>query len=240
MARRAKTRRSAGSEGRRATTAGAGPHGPRAHLHHHNRFYGGLVAGAVAGTAAFQVDWTFGLLAAGDAFFLTYLVWTAIRALAMTPRDMRERARYEDDGIVLIVLVTIASVALSLGAIFAVVADAKQRDLLHLAAAALAVPAGWLTLHTIAAFHYANLFYADVDPSQDTRDAGGLVFPDTSEPSPWDFLYHSFVVGMTAQVSDVQVLNTAMRRFVLLHSVTSFFYNTILLALSVNITVQVL
>ena len=242
MARRAKASARAPSRERGRPTAEetARRHGPRAHLHHHNRFYGALVAGTLAGVAAFQVDWSFGLLAAGDTFFLVFLVWTAIRALEMTPKDLRERARYEDEGILLIVLVTLAAVGLSLGSIFAVIADENRRDVAHLAAALIAVPTGWLTLHTIAAFHYANLFYADVDPSQDSRDAGGLAFPDCDEPATWDFLYHSFVVGMTAQVSDVQVLNTGMRRFVLLHSVMSFFYNTVLLALSVNFAVQLL
>jgi uncharacterized membrane protein len=58
------------------------------------------------------------------------------------------------------------------------------------------------------------------------QDAGGLEFPDTNEPTGWDFLYYSFVVGMTAQVSDVQVLTTP---------IVSFFYNTVILALAVNL-----
>jgi uncharacterized membrane protein len=93
---------------------------------------------------------------------------------------------------------------------------------------------GWLTLHTIAAFHYAHLYYAKAVSSRG-QDAGGLEFPDTNEPTGWDFLYYSFVVGMTAQVSDVQVLATPMRRLTLAHSVVSFFYNTVILALAVNL-----
>ena len=58
------------------------------------------------------------------------------------------------------------------------------------------------------------------------------------EPGSWDFLYYSFVVGMTAQVSDVQVLSTAMRRVTLAHGVVSFFYNTVLLALAVNVAIK--
>ena len=64
-----------------------------------------------------------------------------------------------------------------------------------------------------------------------------LKFPGTGEPGSWDFLYFSFVVGMTAQVSDVQVLTTQMRRATLKHSIVSFFFNTVLIAMAVNAVV---
>ena len=86
-------------------------------------------------------------------------------------------------------------------------------------------------LHTLAAFHYANLFYA---PAPGGGEARGLDFPGSPEPDPWDFLYFAFVIGMTAQVSDVAVRSTALRRTALAHGVASFFYNTVILALAVN------
>jgi uncharacterized membrane protein len=92
-------------------------------------------------------------------------------------------------------------------------------------------------LHTVAAFHYAHLYYTRTGHDGASRDAAGLNFPDTEEPTSWDFLYFSFVIGMTAQVSDVQVLTMSMRRLVIIHGIVSFFYNTVLLALSVNIVV---
>ena len=52
--------------------------------------------------------------------------------------------------------------------------------------------------------------------------------------SIWDFLYFSFTIGMTAQVSDVVVTAGGLRRVVLLHSIGAFFYNTVILALAVN------
>jgi uncharacterized membrane protein len=81
------------------------------------------------------------------------------------------------------------------------------------------------------------MYYSDADPGPGRADVGGLSFPDSREPSVWDFLYYSFVIGMTAQVSDVQVTNTAMRRITLVHSVVSFFLNTVLIALAVNVAV---
>ena len=97
--------------------------------------------------------------------------------------------------------------------------------------AVASIPLGWLMLHTLAAFHYANLFYA---PAPGGGEAGGLDFPGTPEPELWDFLYFAFVIGMTAQVSDVAVRTTALRRTALAHGVASFLYNTVILALAVN------
>jgi uncharacterized membrane protein len=94
---------------------------------------------------------------------------------------------------------------------------------------------GWLTLHTILAIRYAHLYYARATEGADHHDARGLDFPSTKEPVLSDFLYFSFVIGMTAQVSDVQVLTRSLRRLILFHSVVSFFFNTVLLALAINL-----
>jgi uncharacterized membrane protein len=100
---------------------------------------------------------------------------------------------------------------------------------LRAALAVASVPLGWLVLHTLMAFHYANLCYAP-----GPEGGSGLGFPRTPEPGPWDFLYFAFVIGIAAQVSDVTVRSTGMRRVVLAHSVASFFYNAVILALVVN------
>src|SRR5512147_1518902 len=178
------------------------------------------------------------LMVAGDSFFGVYLVLMMVLETRATPADMRRRASFEDEGIILIVLITLTAISLSIGSIFALLNEAKRPDSFRLALAIASVPLGWLTLHTIAAFHYAHLYYAKAVFSRGHRqDAGGFEFPNMSEPTGWDFLYYSFVVGMTAQVSDVQVLTTRMRRLTLAHGVVSFFYNTVILALAVNLAV---
>jgi uncharacterized membrane protein len=140
---------------------------------------------------------------------------------------------------ILVVVLTLAAIAVSLASIFALIAGAVRVGALLLALTIASVPLGWLTLHTVAAFRYAHLYYAREEDGGDRGDAGGLAFPATTEPSSWDFLYYAFVVGMTAQVSDVQVLSTPMRRLTLAHGVTSFFFNTVLLALAVNVAASV-
>ena len=102
--------------------------------------------------------------------------------------------------------------------------------------AGIGAPLGWFVLHTVMAFHYADLHYFD-DPGTPTMTNGDLDFPGKGDPGPWDFLYFSFVVGMTCQVSDVQVKTTVMRRAVLGHGVVSFFFNTVFIAMAVNAAV---
>ncbi len=87
----------------------------------------------------------------------------------------------------------------------------------------------WFFLHTIFAIHYAHEFHAS--------DAGtpDLIFPGGEEPDYWDFLYFAFTIGATAQTSDVGVAARRIRRTVLAHAVFSFFFNTGILALAVNV-----
>ena len=67
-----------------------------------------------------------------------------------------------------------------------------------------------------------------------TGDSRGLDFPGTAEPGGYDFLYFAFVIGMTAQTSDIAITSTAMRKINLVHAVVSFFFNTVLVAAAVN------
>jgi uncharacterized membrane protein len=205
------------------------------HIRHHGRCYCAALAGLALWLAAWALRWPLPPLVGWDAFFLIYLALMVRFALWITPDGLRRRASVADEGIPLIVLLALAAIVLSLAAIFALLAGEGRPDPWDLPLAIASVPLGWLTLHTIAAFHYAHLFYAT--EGEDVRDAGGLDFPGTREPGAWDFLYFSFVIGMTAQVSDVTVHAAGMRRLVLGHSIVAFFYNTVLLALAVNVAV---
>jgi uncharacterized membrane protein len=206
------------------------------HFQHHGRFYIAAVGGLAIWLVAWALHWQMPPLIGGDAFFAIYLVLMLRFAAQITPDGLRKRAAVEDEGMPLIAFLAIGAVVLSVVSIFVLLAG--DPDLWELSLAIASVPLGWLTLHTIAAFHYSHLFYAPDDA--ETRGeyaAGGLDFPGTREPGAWDFLYFSFVVGMTAQVSDVTIHAGGIRRLVLAHSIVSFFYNTVLLALAVNVAV---
>ena len=210
---------------------------PSSYLKHHWRFYASAALGILVWVSTGMLARPVHVAIAGDAFFGGYLLLVLNTVIGATPSEIRRRAAARDEGIFLITLLTLAAISLSLGSIFFLVNEPGKPNGVQLGLALISVPLGWTTLHTLMGFHYAHLFYRS--HSADTaRDAGGLQFPGTDEPASWDFLYYSFVVGMTAQVSDVQVLTTRMRRITLGHGVVSFFFNAIILALAVNIAIR--
>ena len=101
--------------------------------------------------------------------------------------------------------------------------------------AAPAVLASWLLIHTVFTLHYAHVFYRSKQEADVEGLGGGLIFPGGDKPEYEDFAYFSFVVGMTCQVSDVNVTSCSMRRLTLLHGLLSFVFNTAILALTINI-----
>jgi uncharacterized membrane protein len=105
-----------------------------------------------------------------------------------------------------------------------------KKTLDRLALAAIMILLSWAFTHTIFAFHYAHEYY-----SERAHKDGGLNFPGDEPPDYWDFVYFSFVVGMTSQVSDVAVTSSALRRLVAALGAVSFIFNATLLALTVNI-----
>ncbi|MBN9590329.1 MAG: DUF1345 domain-containing protein [Alphaproteobacteria bacterium] len=208
--------------------------GLRAALTRHVRFYGALVAGALAWLAARKFGLDAAALAGGDLFYLAFLI-LCVPLLSQTPKDLKRRAKREDEGIVVVVLITLATMGFFAVAVFVALNQKNNFDVPALVLAGAGVPLGWCTLHTVMAFHYASLHYFD-DPEVE-GDERDLAFPGGGDPGVWDFLYFSFVVGMTAQVSDVGVTTTAMRRAVMLHGMLSFFFNTVLIAMAVNAAV---
>lgn len=198
----------------------------------HGRFLLSFCLGLCAGLAAWALSFApvLALLAGADFLFLTYLLLTARIVGRTGPDDLRRHAEDEDEGVALILLLAALAVLVSVAAIF-VVLNADESSLGARLAALVSLPLGWATVHTLIAFHYAYLHYRSEDQKV------GFAFPGKGDPDAWDFLYASFTIGMTAQVSDVEVTTRPLRRAVLVHGVASFFYNTGILALAVNAAV---
>jgi len=211
----------------------------RNHLRYHLRFYAAALLGLLLWLALGRGNGApLSVIVAGDGFFGLYLLWTAVLVRRATPDLIRRKADVEDEGMPLIAAITVIAVGLSVASIFSLLHQADSATELHLYLAIASVLLGWVTLHTIIAFRYAHLYYARAGGEGvrgKRRDSEGLEFPGEGEPGIWDFLYYSFVVGMTAQVSDVQVTNSYMRRLTLGHGVVSFLFNAVILALAVNV-----
>jgi uncharacterized membrane protein len=146
---------------------------------------------------------------------------------------IRRRAAGQDEGGIVILVLTVAAALASLLAIVALLgpggAGAVPRRPNELVLATITIVLSWVLIHIIFALHYAHEFYAD-------SGVRGLVFPGgEEEPDYWDFVYFAFVIGMTSQVSDVGITTKEIRRTVAAHGVVSFFFNVALLALTVNI-----
>jgi len=196
--------------------------------------HGRFIAAFVLGVAAAGAAWVLGvlpvycLLGGANAFFLIYLGLMVRLIRASGPAELRLHAALTDEGVALILFLAILAVVVSVTAIFLVL-NADESGLQARILALISLPLGWTMVHVLAAFHYAHLYYRGAK--------GGMVFPGKAEPAAWDFVYASFTIGMTAQVSDVVVDSRAMRQAVLVHGVASFFYNTCILAVAVNAAV---
>jgi uncharacterized membrane protein len=171
------------------------------------------------------------LLVGWDIALGLYLVLVAHLMSVCDVHQIRMRAAREDEGQLAILGLTVTAALASLGAIFAELGSATgtTRRPLDIVLAALTILLSWAFIHAIFALHYAHEFYDDTD-------GGGMAFPGGDlEPDYWDFVYFSFVIGMTSQVSDVGVTNKQIRRTVAAHGVVAFVFNAALLALTVNI-----
>jgi uncharacterized membrane protein len=202
----------------------------------HSRFYVALACGLVAFAAARIAGLPVALLAGGDIFYLVFLALCSVMIAGQTADDLKRRAKSEDEGIGIVVVIVLATMLFFSAAVFEALAKKHGIEIVPLVLAGIGAPLGWFVLHTVMAHYYADLHYFD-DPSTTDDDDRDLDFPGKGDPGPWDFLYFSFVVGMTCQVSDVQVKTAAMRRAVLGHGVVSFFFNTVFIAMAVNAAV---
>ncbi|MCY7274594.1 MAG: DUF1345 domain-containing protein [Phormidesmis sp. CAN_BIN44] len=193
-------------------------------------------AGLVAVLLPSWFHWATRTLCIWDTGMICFLGLTWQLMLTATPDSMRRHAQQEDFGrLVILSLVTTAACA-SLFAIGFILHDKglQNRLLLHLALSIVTIVGSWLLVHTIFAFHYAHAYYKAGKSLHQCKE-DGLDFPGDIEPDYWDFLYFSFVIGMTSQTSDVEVTSREIRRLALLHGVLAFFFNTTIVAMSINI-----
>jgi uncharacterized membrane protein len=165
-----------------------------------------------------------------DVFAGLYLVLAYIMMYRCDHQHIKLSAVLQDDGRFLMLLMTQLGALASIAAIVFELGVSKK-SVPGLTLAVITIVLSWTAVHTTFALHYAHDYYRG-------RKPGGLQFPsgDTHDHADyWDFVYFSFVIGMTAQVSDVGITDKIIRRTATLHGIISFVFNTALLALMVNI-----
>jgi len=194
-----------------------------------------VLPASVFGASRFLLAWL-----AAIACFVALSYRIVVHA---TPELTEKSAREQDQSGPVLIALVICAAAASLFAVTLVLGSAHRLGMAwHVAfvlLAGLAVFSSWLLVHIGFAFHYAHRYYGDRSEPYGEPDRG-LVFPGKERPDYLDFAYFSFVIAMTAQVSDVQVTTHRMRRLVLLHGIASFGFYTVILALAVNIVASAL
>ena len=211
-----------------------------AHLEAHHR----LALSVACGIMVFlfmgrQSRWPVRLITAWDAYTACVLVLSWNRIFAAEPAVVVRVATLRNASRVVIFLGVLASACASFGAVGYLLAAAKDLPVetrsVHVALAITTVVLSWVMVHTLFALHYAYQFYNTPQCVQSEAAKRPLLFPGDDLPDYYDFAYFSFVIGMTSQVSDVQIASHGIRRWALLHGVISFAFNTAVLALSINI-----
>lgn len=177
--------------------------------------------------------------AAWVAGVLLFLGWTVYAINNISIAQLRRRARDLDDNAWVVSMLVIIAAVISLLALGLIIydKDSAQGPVLglRLGFGGASMICAWFLIHTVLALHYAHLYYGDEKGDGKKEERRGLDFPGKGDPDYWDFVYYAFVIGMTCQVSDVTTSSRGMRRLTLMHSIVSFFFNTTVIALTVNL-----
>ena len=166
---------------------------------------------------------------------ILYLVLAMKMMFWSTHERMRTRALQHDEGRTVVLLLVVTAALVCIGAIVAELAVVKDLKgtvrYAHIVLAALTLLTSWAFTQTMFAIHYAHDYYVTAMHGAH----GGLEFPGGQPPDYGDFLYFSCVIGTSGQTADVSFTNRKMRRTGTLHCILAFFFNTTLVALTINI-----
>lgn len=202
----------------------------------------GLVAGLLTIALPLPAGWEFRGLLGWCVALTVYLSLAWWLCVGFDAKRTRGRAQAQDQARGVLLLIMLIVTAACVAAIASLLQKSKSlsgaEQFMHVGLAVIALALSWFFIQTIFTFHYAHLYYHE--ERRNEPDGPGLQFPGGLDPDYFDFLYYSHVVGMTSQVSDVQVTSREMRRLTLVHGVLSFGFNMLIVALSINVVAGLL
>ena len=211
-----------------------------------------LTSGVLIGLVVYAVllvftslSWRLRFISAWDigASFVLAALFLGLRK--SSTEDIKRMALRQDGGKWAVLLLALVAATASLVVIASEMPVVKGATGIEQAARVVyviyTVVLSWAFMHTMFALHYAHDYYMDADLADPTSsESQRLIFPGGQMPTYGDFLYFSFTLGMTFQVSDVQIADSKMRRIAILHGATGFFYSTGILALMINLVASLI
>jgi uncharacterized membrane protein len=190
------------------------------------------------------------LLIAWNVAIVSYLVMVGFMMARSNHETMRVRAKVLDEGrhtvLVLAVVAALASLVTIILELYGLKSASTELAAVRVGVSIATILTAWSFVHVIFTEHYAHNFYfldGALDEGGDdieTQKKKGLNFPGQPWPDYIDFLYFSVTIGVANQTADTEVVSRQMRVLVLIHSVISYFFNTIILALTINIAASML
>ncbi len=167
-------------------------------------------------------------------YCFTNLILDWILIISNTSAGVKKYADEDDSSKTFIFIFIVFSAFFSLLAVFLLLISVKKNAshfYIQAALSIISVILSWLLIHTVFTIRYAHLYYRQIKQSNQKN----INFPDDEEPDFIDFAYFAFTIGMTFQVSDVQVNSKEIRKLVLFQGLLSFTFNTAIIALSINV-----
>ena len=174
-------------------------------------------------------------LAAGwDAGVAAFLILTLVHILRSSSQAaIRRRAAELDQSGALVLPLSLTAAIASLVVLVLALMHGGKPSLAQALFSIGTIAVSWLFTHVIFALHYAHEFYAPAEKGK--GDRRGLIFPGESEADYWDFLHFSLIIGVANQTADVQISSRKLRGLATLHCLIAWFFNAVVLALTVNL-----
>lgn len=170
------------------------------------------------------------------AFALSFIITSWIIFFKMPVSLIEERANKEDGSRLFVMLSILLSSFASMFTVLLLMISKNgsgSHEIITVIVSISGMAVSWIMVHTIFTFHYAHLYY--FKDKDDTTDSNALEFPKEDKPDYPDFAYFAFVIGMTFQVSDVDINSRIIRRTALAHGLLAFALNTFVVALTINL-----
>jgi uncharacterized membrane protein len=171
-----------------------------------------------------------------DVFAFIYIIASWIVFFTSTIEHITKKARVDDGGKFFVFFIVVFASFVSMITVSILVASKDSlgmEEAVYLPIIIGGILLSWTLVHTTFCFHYAHLYYDNENGTN--NNAEGLEFPKEKHPDYIDFAYFSFVIGMTFQVSDVEISARKIRRLALLHGLLAFILNTFVVALTINL-----